>query len=117
MSTEAQAPSPAKATGTKPTAFAATIGALLSAPCVIYLVVLPLGLGALGMTAAYAFFDNNRLIFMALTVVLLALAHIQARRTGSTPTFLWIVTVIAVGLMLVELIVDPPWERHAYVPM
>lgn len=107
----------ARPAANRTTAFVATVGALLSAPCVIYLVVLPLGLGALGMTAAYAFFDNNRLIFMALSAFLLALAHIQARRGGSTPRFLWVVTVIAVGLMLTELIVDPPWERHAYVPM
>lgn len=111
-------PTTTQTSATKGSSIAASIAALAAAPCVIYLIVLPLGLGAaIGMTAAYTFFDTYRFIFIGIAAVMLVLAHMTARRSGSVPKFLWIVTIVAVVFMATEFITDPPWERHKWVPM
>lgn len=97
----------------------ATIGGLIAAPCVIGIILIPLGLGASVMASGpFKFFDDWRFVFMGLAVVLLVVAHVTARRGGHrVGVFLWVITVLAIAFIATELIVDPPWDRHALVPM
>lgn len=94
------------------------ITGLLSAPCFIGVLLIPVGLGAVMTSAAFKFFDAWRYLFMGLSVALLVVAHIGLRKADVfRPTLLvWIATVVAVALILGEVIVDPPWDRHANIP-
>jgi hypothetical protein len=95
----------------------ASIGALVSAPCVIGILLIPFGLGAVMTSALFTWFDTYRYIFMAVAVALVVLAHVAARRGGmGASKFLWVITVLTVAFIAAELIVDPPWDRHANVP-
>lgn len=110
-------PVPAERTGA--TSFGVVVAGLLSAPCFIGVMLIPLGLGAVMTSAAFKFLDTWRFLFMGVTLALLAVMHIGLRRSDVfRPTALvWIVTAIALALILGELFVDPPWARHANVPM
>ena len=95
------------------------VGALMAAPCFIGILLIPIGLGAVMMSGAAMFLDEYRYIFMFVSLALLALSQYGLRKADVfRPTKLvWILTIIAIGLIAGELIVDPPWLRHALVPM
>ena len=95
-------------------------GGLLSAPCFIGILLIPIGLGAVMATSLSAFLDTYRYTFMGVALVLLGVTHWGLRRAQAEfrPTRLvWILTIITLALIAGELIVDPPWARHALVPM
>ncbi len=108
----------AAATPRKASSIAATIGALFSSSCVVGILLIPLGLGSVMASGLFKFFDDYRFIFMAITLAFLVSAHVISRRAGgANARFLWIITIIAVAFIAAEIIVDPPWDRHALVPM
>jgi amino acid transporter len=112
---EAAPPTPRKGIAS----FFATVGGLIAAPCVIGIILIPLGLGASVMASGpFKFLDDWRFVFMGLALVLLIIAHVTARRGGhKVGALLWVITFLAVAFIAAELIVDPPWDRHALVPM
>ncbi len=110
---------PSTARRSRASSIALVITGLASAPCFIGVLLIPVGLGAVMTSAAFKFLDEWRLLFMGLTLVLLAVAHIGLRKSDVfRPTALvWGATVIALAFIIGEIVVDPPWDRHANVPM
>lgn len=91
---------------------------LISAPCFISLLLIPLGLGAFMSTGVFIFLDGYRYLFMALALLAVLLVHWVLRRGQFRPTrTIWVITFFVIALVAAELIVDPPWARHALVPM
>ncbi len=98
------------------------IAALFAAPCVGGLLLMPLGLGAtFMMSGAFVLLDESRYLLMVVALVLVGLTHWSARSAKTKirqPTrVLWVATVLVVIFIGAELVVDPPWARHALVPM
>lgn len=95
------------------------VAGLGSAPCFIGIMLLPLGLGAVTMSSVFTFLDEFRILFMIGALALLAISHWALHRAQEfRPTGLvWAFTVVVLVLIVGELIVDPPWARHALVPM
>ena len=93
--------------------------ALFAAPCVGGLALTPIGLGAAFMASGlFVFLDDYRLITMAAPLVLLGVTLGECRRTGrAIPLYVTLSIIVILGLITAELIVDPPWVRHALVPM
>src|SRR5687767_11245964 len=90
------------------------IGALMAAPCFLGIVAGAVGLGALATSSLFVFLDEYRLIFMIIALLLLIASHWGLRRARDfRPTRLvWGATIIVVGLIAAELIIDPPFGHE-----
>jgi hypothetical protein len=96
------------------------LGALLSAPCAVGILLIPLGLGAVMMGGFFMFLDTYRYLFIVAALILLGVSHwgLRYAQEEFRPTRLvWVLTIVAVLFIISELVVDPPWARHALVPM
>ncbi|UCC88348.1 MAG: hypothetical protein JSV81_03300 [Anaerolineales bacterium] len=96
------------------------IGALLSAPCFVGILLIPLGLGAVMMSGFSMFLDTYRYLFIVAALILLGVSHWglgHAQEEFRPTRLVWVLTIVAALFILGELAVDPPWARHALVPM